>query len=338
MHSLPRTILIIPVLSLLWGCDEPAPPEPTASVEAEKSFRIDPDRITVSGISSGAYMAGQLHVAYSGLFSGAGLLAGGPYQCAGGSMSRALGPCVKGGDVGIAGITARIYELVESGAIDDSDNLRDDRVWIFHGAADETVDRSVSLATGDFYRQFLDSAQLVLVTDVNVVHGMPTLSEGHPCDTFAAPFLNACDYDAAGELLKQLYGPLNPPADAVAELLPVSQAAFEDAELTEQGWLYAPEECRSGAECGLHVAFHGCAQSDRYVGDAFVTGAGYNRWAETNRLLVLYPQAESSKLSPVNPLGCWDWWGYTGEDYATKTGPQMIAIRAMIDSLIDGST
>jgi len=334
-HLLPRTILSITVLSLLWGCNAPTTPAPSA--DSANSFRIDADRVTVSGISSGAYMAGQLHVAYSGLFSGAGLLAGGPYYCAGGSMSQALGPCVKGGDLPIDDITASVDEFVVGGAIDDSANLRDDRVWIFHGTADDTVDQSVSHAAAEFYRRFLPPEQLVMVSDVDVVHGMPTLSEGQPCDTFAAPFLNACDYDAAGELLKQLYGPLNPPGDTTAELLPVSQEAFADAELTEQGWLYAPEDCRNGAECGLHVALHGCAQSDQYVGKAFVTGAGYNRWAETNRLLVLYPQVDSSKLAPVNPLGCWDWWGYTGSDYATKAGPQMAAIRALIDSLMNRS-
>ena len=50
-------------------------------------------------------------------------------------------------------------------------------------------------------------------------------------------------------------------------------------------------------------------------------------WADSNNLIVLYPQAESTAL---NPFGCWDWWGYTGDGYATRTGTQMTAIRAMI--------
>jgi len=42
---------------------------------------IDRNRVDVSGISSGAYMAGQMHVAFSKTFRGAALLAGGPYWC-----------------------------------------------------------------------------------------------------------------------------------------------------------------------------------------------------------------------------------------------------------------
>ena len=50
--------------------------------------------VTVSGISSGGYMAVQFQVAYSGSVRGAGVLAGGPYHCAEGSLRRALGNCM----------------------------------------------------------------------------------------------------------------------------------------------------------------------------------------------------------------------------------------------------
>jgi len=48
---------------------------------------------------------------------------------------------------------------------------------------------------------------------------------------------------------------------------------------------------------------------------------------------VLYPQVASSKIAPMNPYGCWDWWGYTGDDYATREGPQIEVIMAMLDAL-----
>ena len=38
--------------------------------------------ISTSGISSGAFMATQMHVAYSASIKGAGVVAGGPYHCA----------------------------------------------------------------------------------------------------------------------------------------------------------------------------------------------------------------------------------------------------------------
>ena len=43
---------------------------------------LDPNGITVSGISSGAFFAHQFHVACSGLVKGAGMVAGGLYACA----------------------------------------------------------------------------------------------------------------------------------------------------------------------------------------------------------------------------------------------------------------
>jgi len=64
-----------------------------------------------------------------------------------------------------------------------------------------------------------------------------------------------------------------------------------------------------------------------------VRGAGFNEWAETNGLVVLYPQSKSSRVAPMNPLGCWDWWGYTGEGYATRDGAQIKAVAAMVDRL-----
>lgn len=47
------------------------------------SYNINPKHVSVSGISSGGYMAGQLGVAYSGLFiAGFGVFAAGPFDCA----------------------------------------------------------------------------------------------------------------------------------------------------------------------------------------------------------------------------------------------------------------
>jgi hypothetical protein len=78
------------------------------------------------------------------------------------------------------------------------------------------------------------------------------------------------------------------------------------------------------------------------IGERFVREAGYNRWADTNRLVVLYPQAIArngwggSGWRPTfvfNPRGCWDWWGYTNAQYHTKLGPQVRAVKAMVDRL-----
>ena len=109
--------------------------------------------------------------------------------------------------------------------------------------------------------------------------------------------------------------------------------------MAEQGFVYVPSACRAGG-CRVHVAFHGCRQGEDQIGRRFVEGAGYNPWAEANRLIVLYPQtiarngwAAGSYRWVLNPKGCWDWWGYSSVDYATRNGPQMAAVHKMVDRL-----
>ena len=54
---------------------------------------LDPGRISVSGISSGGFMAHQFHVAHSEHIVGAGIVAGGPYFCARGNIVDAVSRC-----------------------------------------------------------------------------------------------------------------------------------------------------------------------------------------------------------------------------------------------------
>jgi poly(3-hydroxybutyrate) depolymerase len=81
--------------------------------------------------------------------------------------------------------------------------------------------------------------------------------------------------------------------------------------------------------CGLILALHGCLQYHGQIGPAFVDDAGINQWADTNRFIVLYPQAIATAVT--NGEGCWDWWGYLNDpNYAQKSGPQMQALYSMV--------
>lgn len=77
------------------------------------------------------------------------------------------------------------------------------------------------------------------------------------------------------------------------------------------------------------MAFHGCLQNYETVGVQYVTGAGYNWHAEANNIIVVYPQTTSN--DSLNPKGCFDWWGYSGIDYACKLGFQISGVKAMAD-------
>lgn len=101
--------------------------------------------------------------------------------------------------------------------------------------------------------------------------------------------------------------------------------------MAAEGTVYVPSACRKEKGCRVHVAFHGCGQNRAAVKDAFVSGTGFAAWADSNRLIVLFPEAAADPA--VNPLGCWDWWGFTGFEYLTREAPQIAAVHAMVQRL-----
>lgn len=323
-------IALLALAATLAACGGDNPAAPATEPQAEAAADAPPPGITVSGISSGAYMAGQLHVAHSARVDGAALIAGGPYDCALGNIGRALGPCIKGDGLEVEPLLGAARDAADTGAIDALTGLAGDAVWLFHGTNDAAVAKPVVGAAGAAYRALGTDAPL-LVDDVPAAHGIPTIATGVACDTFDEPYLQACDYDAAGALLAHLLGPLEPRVEPAGEIVTVDQGGFDGAGLADAGFAYVPTGCADAA-CRVHVVFHGCKQGAEFIGDALVTGAGYNGWAEANDLVVLYPQVAAS---PFNPLGCWDWWGYTGPDYATRDGKQVAAVMALVDSLAD---
>jgi len=102
--------------------------------------------------------------------------------------------------------------------------------------------------------------------------------------------------------------------------------------MDNSGLLYTPPACAAGAACKLVVALHGCLSGQYLLGDEFPGLANLDTYADTNNLVVLYPQAIASVI-PDNPEGCWDWWGYDGPDFAIKTAPQMVTIMNMVTAL-----
>ena len=69
------------------------------------------------------------------------------------------------------------------------------------------------------------------------------------------------------------------------------------------------------------------------IGSVLARQSGFLRHAQSNDLIVLFPQAAASSIAPMNPLACWDWWGYSGSDYLTRAAPQLAAVRAMVERL-----
>src|SRR5690606_34989772 len=101
-------------------------------------------------------------------------------------------------------------------------------------------------------------------------------------------------------------------------------------DMKDQGVAYIPAACTSHASCRVHIVFHGCGQNVAAVGDAFIRGSGFANWADRNALIVLFPQAAAS---PMNPQGCWDWWGFTGREYLTRDAAQIRVVFKMLERL-----
>lgn len=303
-------------------------------------LRILPGSLTVSGVSSGGYMATQYQVAYAKDVTGAGIVAAGPWFCAQGLLTRALRDCLEGEPAGpeVGPLIATLRASARSGVVDDPSWLAPDRIWILHGARDRTVGAAVVDSLVRFYRAFVPIERIRYETEVESGHGFPTDGHGVACEETRSPWLNDCDYDAAGRLLRHLYDGLREPAGAVTgELILFDQSRYSEvgmlASLDDRGLVFVPKGCATGALCRLHVAFHGCEQGIGFVGRDFARDAGYNRWADANRIVVLYPQVAKSLFWPFNPKGCWDWWGYSGANYTSREGLQLRAVRRMIAAL-----
>lgn len=302
-----------------------------ANVNLDK-LNIDLSQTSVSGLSSGGYMATQFQLSHSETLVGAGIVGAGPYYCALGDISMALGQCVSKSSSSISNqpFLAKYQQYLAQGLVASSEALQDDRVKIIHGANDTTVNRSAADLLAEQYQTWLAPTQVEYLSDKAFAHHMPTLNSGTACDVSQSPFIGDCAFDAAGEILSFIYPELIPPKSTATQ--PVQSidmgklTKLSGTSIHQEAYIYLPEACQAGESCKLHISFHGCNQSIDDVGNTYAEQAGFNRWADVNNIVVLYPQVKKSMFMPLNPQGCWDWWGYTDENYANKKGPQIQAI------------
>ena len=304
-------------------------------------LNIDRTQTTVSGLSSGGYMAVQLHVAYSATFKkGAGVIAGGPYYCAEGSVSNATGRCMASpSGIPTSTLVNTTNSWASQGLIDPVANLQTSKVYLFSGTLDSAVKTGVMDALKTYYNSFVPAANVVYKKDLAAEHAMVTDDYGSACSVKVAPYINDCNFDLAGAVLQQLYGALNARNNntlPTGNFVEFNQSQFiSNHGMATSGWVYIPQACQvgGGATCRLHVVLHGCKQNVNDVQQQYVRNTGYNRWGDSNNIVMLYPQ---TSLTATN--SCWDWWGYDSANYAKKSGPQMAAIKAMVDQVSAGST
>ena len=314
-------------------------------------LNIDKTQITVSGLSSGGFMANQLGIAYSSTFKGVGVFAGGPYMCAGHSHYTA---CMYNATISASMRSAMQADIDNwsGGAIDAKAGIAGQKVYLFVGTSDTTVGPNpMNALQAQYGANGVPAANLEYVQRSGAAHVFPTdfdSSGNNACGSTASPYIANCGYDGAKAVLSKLYGTLNARNDAPAasNYIEFDQTAFtSNPGMAATGWLYVPARCAAGTACKLHVALHGCVQGTGSVGDKFVKNTGYSRWADTNDIVVLFPQAKvdntaratAASGSLPNPNGCWDWIGWYGSNFAQKAGTQAAVLKAMVDRVASGS-
>ena len=202
---------------------------------------------SVSGLSAGAYMAGQFQIAHSSIVRGAGIVAGGPYGCAESAfadvmpgpgapfmnLSKAMNGCMldamqKWGIPDPEKLAERARKLAAVDRIDATDGMAQTRVYLFSGTNDRVVLPSIVAAAAKLYSALgVPEPQVKLVSDIGAGHAFVTADKGLACGRTGEPYITDCDYDQAGMLLAHIYGELRPrTAQPTGEFIVFNQQEF----------------------------------------------------------------------------------------------------------------
>ncbi len=261
-------------------------------------------------------------------------------------------------DIEVRDLIDDTVKLARRERIDPVAGMAGQRIWEYRGSEDRVVGAKASAAQHAYFLHF--GGRIVRGEPRATPHTLPTDDPAQgACDTTDQDFVSGCGFDAAGSLLRSLtQKPRARPDDGAGQWYALRQGNFvpltpgvTDADsarrmlgLSEEARVFVPQSC-VGERCRIHVALHGCQQGmsdDAYR--AFTEGGGYVRWAGPLRLVLLFPRVEAIKPlergswdSVGNPMGCWDWWGYTTpgdlHGYATRDAPQIRTLINMVDAL-----
>jgi hypothetical protein len=185
---------------------------------------------------------------------------------------------------------------------------------------------------------------IVTKFDLRAGHTFPTIDHGGSCTSSSAPYVGSCGFDGVGALFAHIVpGGVPVPRNAkpnLSRIIKVDQASFVpngttlySTDLASDAYLFLPPACADATKrCRLHVAFHGCTQA----GETFPRLAGFAEWAETNDIVVLFPQISGHGSNLLT--GCWDFTGsYTSASFYRRDGWQTSTIARLIDHLSSGT-
>lgn len=230
------------VLAVLSLGASPAHAQLKELVDRNIVLSIDRADVTVSGISSGAAMAHQVHMALSDQLTGVGIVAGPPFRCA--EYMRgvplyawattdlvAVNLCTgyykkmqseygipaapfAGSEIKLSRLQEMAEDAFKRGKIAPKSGLCGDRAYLIAGATDDTVPATVSGATAALYEWLLSNCgdgkpagdRLVSRTIAGMPHTMPVDLPPTPGKCQAgAPYIADCDFKGPEEMLRHLH-------------------------------------------------------------------------------------------------------------------------------------
>jgi hypothetical protein len=180
------------------------------------TYNIDRSKISVSGISSGAYFAVQFHVAFSSNIMGVGVFAGGPYHCATNFLNTVT-------TCSILPVLMDLPKLIDftrttalSGSIDPLEGMQEDKVLIVRGKDDAFVQQGVADNLVEYYKSFINESNIATEFRLVAEHAIYTDDFGQDCLHLGKPFINNCNYSAAYHTLQHVYGDIIPATSFMA--------------------------------------------------------------------------------------------------------------------------
>lgn len=289
-------------------------------------------------------------VAFSGSVDGAAIVAGSPYGC--GALADSSNSCYSGlNQKDLNRVVEYVRQRFEQGRIDDPANLYHIPTLLFSSTNDWVVYTKVMqgvrkqlaafVAPHNLHVSFNTSAGHVWSVDHGACHcGACKLGYSFNkecCD------VNNCHYDLSGDMLSRFFGSVNPRVPAKPSLKWVDQHSFIPAHVHNSTWsahglarwafAYVASACEGGnsSSCRIHVNYHGCIANRWDLRRKWANSIDLNEYAEANRMIVLYPQAEGDHRTGK---GCWN-WGFVRDDtlFDTRRSIQLRTVLNMIANM-----
>ncbi|MGB8265652.1 MAG: hypothetical protein WCE44_04985 [Candidatus Velthaea sp.] len=317
----------------------PALPETQGATRMAKSgvgnlphYNLKLTNITSAGVSSGGAMATQFHYAHSANVKYEAQVAGVPYFCSQGNLVGADNCMLGIFAENLPGLEAEAVSFGNAGEIDSTSNLKGSKGYFYSGLLDYVVAHQ-SVRNSEAELQHFGGTTIDNYTTASG-HGWISPNGPLPCPVTITPYILTCGIDPEQTFLSYFYGALNPKStNPQGSLIQFNQNTYAPGgnalaiNLDNTGWIFVPQSCANGTACNLVVVFTGCLASQIEIGTLLMTDGNVDNWADTNNLVVLYPQLS------VGFGSCWDFYGYTGPNFAFQSGPQIQAVWNMVQAL-----